>query len=264
MLRITVEVWPHGSSEERREIAAVAVGRVGQGFAERARYAVLTSGDGLAEPSRAGVVEHLPQDGCLSLLQQALEQATVDGHSELQEDQLEVLRDALRSDAERSAAAWQQLDDQINTHPETAGLDQAMRERLRDEMAGILLMGSPKLARRWEAAHDRILADAWSYDQAAEVTGLPETDLRSAVQRGDLVALEAPRGVVKLPPWQFAGTRPSPVAGIAQVVASVTGSVIELDAWMQRPNPALRRRTPAQALADGDNAEVVAAAIAGV
>ncbi|MEX2374685.1 MAG: hypothetical protein WD942_03755 [Dehalococcoidia bacterium] len=264
MLRITIEVWPHGLATERREIAAVAVGRVGVGEGDCLRYAVLTSGDGLSEPPRAGVVAHRSEDGCLALLQRALEEATVDGHSELQDDQLEILRDALRSDADRSADAWQQLREQVDTHPDAAALPEDERNELLDGMAATLLMGGSRLARRPQEARELVLSLAWSYGYAAEETGMAETDLEAAVRRGDLVQLRDDEGVAKLPSWQFAGTPPSPIPGIAEVVANYAGNLITLDGWMRRPNPALRRRTPAEALHEGDVAEVVTVAIAGV
>lgn len=94
MLRVSLQVWPYGRSEARREIAAVAIGRVEDLHDGRNRYVALTSGDGMFEPPRAATVAHAPEDGCLALLRAALLAATEDGVQQLVGEHRSILQQA--------------------------------------------------------------------------------------------------------------------------------------------------------------------------
>ncbi len=118
--------------------------------------------------------------------------------------------------------------------------------------------------RRIRQARLRVLEDSLSRDRAAAVLGVLPQQVSKLIAARDLLTLEAGREL-RLPRWQFDPDTPKGrLEGIREVMHTFGGGVVTLSLWATRPNPALGRRTPAQALADGDVGAVVAAAIAGV
>jgi excisionase family DNA binding protein len=115
-----------------------------------------------------------------------------------------------------------------------------------------------------QQARTRLLEDSLTREQAAELLGVRSQQVSKLLAARDLVALEVGREL-RLPRWQFAPDTPKGrLEGIREVVNAYAGGVVTLSLWATRPNPALGRRTPSKALAEGDVEAVVAAATAGV
>lgn len=117
---------------------------------------------------------------------------------------------------------------------------------------------------RLHEARLRVLADTVSRADAAALLGVSAQQVSHLLAAGDLVALHRGRDL-RLPTWQFdADTPKGRLTAVRQVVHAWGGGVVTLSQWMNRPNPTLGRRTPVQALRDGDSAAVCAAATAKV
>lgn len=117
---------------------------------------------------------------------------------------------------------------------------------------------------RLQQARRQVLADTVSRSGAAVLLGVSAQQVSHLLAAGDLVALRRGRDL-RLPTWQFDADDPKGrLTGVRQVVDAWGGGVVTLSQWMTRPNPTLGRRTPVQALRDGDSAAVCAAATAKV
>lgn len=117
---------------------------------------------------------------------------------------------------------------------------------------------------RMRRARERLLAEALTREEAAARLGVGERQISKLIGSGELVSLEDGRER-RLPAWQFdADTSKGRLEGIRELAHAFSGGPLTLSLWAVRPNPALGRRTPAQALADGDVDAVVTAASAGV
>lgn len=118
-------------------------------------------------------------------------------------------------------------------------------------------------ARRVQQARALVLEDSLTREQAAASLNVGPQQISRLVSAHDLVALEEGREL-RLPGWQFHPDTPKGrLEGIREVASAYAGGIVTLSLWATRPNPALGRRTPAQALVDGDLHAVVAAATAG-
>lgn len=102
-----------------------------------------------------------------------------------------------------------------------------------------------------------VIADSITVDAATRILGVSEQAIRASLMRGDLLGIKDGKQW-RLPVWQFDADCPRGfVPGIARVADAFHGRTVRLSAWMTCENVDLGSRTPAQALAAGEVADVV-------
>lgn len=102
-----------------------------------------------------------------------------------------------------------------------------------------------------------VAAQSVTLSEAADRVGWSRRQLQAALDAGDLLFLPDRTGPL-VPTWQLVEGSPGRVLpGIARLARTFTRNVVPLTLWMLRPSPDLGRRTPRQALADGDVDKVV-------
>lgn len=97
-------------------------------------------------------------------------------------------------------------------------------------------------------------------DEAAELLGVAAQSITTRLAAGKLVGMKVGREW-RLPPWQFDPDNPDGVLpGLEELQAVFPGGPVSLSRWMVTANPEFGGRTPAQVMAAGGSAQVIALA----
>lgn len=141
---------------------------------------------------------------------------------------------------------------------------------LTQAVRGVGAAGDPVLAGR-RAATTALAEALWAdqlgpvYDTAgvaALLGGVTKQAVSDRVSRHRLLALRTGSGRLVYPAFQFNGHDVTP--GLAEVLATVHPDAVSawtVASWLTTPDPALRRRTPIEALHDGAIDDVLVAAV---
>jgi hypothetical protein len=105
-----------------------------------------------------------------------------------------------------------------------------------------------------------LLRDSLSASQVAEMLNTTRQTPHDRLKKNSLVAVQD-NGVWKFPTWQFDPQGPDGViAGLPDVLKALNVPAMSKISWLTRPNKALNRLTPVEALKGGQKDEVIGAA----
>jgi hypothetical protein len=105
-----------------------------------------------------------------------------------------------------------------------------------------------------------LLRDSLSASQVAEILNTTRQTPHDRLKKNSLVAVQD-NGVWKFPTWQFDPQGPDGViAGLPDVLKALNVPAMSKISWLTRPNKALNRLTPVEALKGGQKDEVIGAA----
>ena len=105
-----------------------------------------------------------------------------------------------------------------------------------------------------------LLRDSLSASQVAQMLNTTRQTPHDRLKKNSLVAVQD-NGVWKFPTWQFDPQGPDGViAGLPDVLKALNVPAMSKISWLTRPNKALNRLTPVEALKGGQKDEVIGAA----
>lgn len=97
--------------------------------------------------------------------------------------------------------------------------------------------------------------DMLSTDMAADLVGTTPVKINAWIAKGRAIGLTQPRGVFKLPSWQFEPVLWDAVPKLSKALGTTEGWA--LLAFLETPSGALGGRTPRQAIEQGHLARVI-------
>ena len=112
------------------------------------------------------------------------------------------------------------------------------------------------------AKRQELLAGSLTAPQVAKLLGTTRQTPHDRAGKGTLLAV-MDHGQLRFPLWQFDPNGPNGVvSGLPDVLRALDVSPLARISWMTLPNPYLEKRTPLQALKDGDKDRVIDQALA--